>query len=409
MRCRALALVCPPVLVVGLVVAGCGRSAGAPGAAGPQAEPVVVALAPVQVRSIPRTIDATGTLFGEEEITISAKLSGRVADIMADVGDPILPGGALARIDGTDYRLALTERRTAVLATLAKIGLTALPPEGFDPSEVPTVVRARAEAANARARLERGRTLYEEDPPLISEEDFADLTTAWEVAVSGAEVELLTARAVVAEARALAAQAAVAEQRLADTLLRAPGRAGDPTPRYRVAERIVSLGEYVTEGRPTFRLVAGDLIKFRADVPERFVGEVAVGQGASVWVEAYDEPVEGETARVSPRIDPLSRTFQVEIHVPNADGRLKPGAFARGRIATRMDEGAAMVPEAAVATFAGVHKVFSVRDGKAVEHRVRLGDRRDGLVEIVGGLDARDVVVSGAAELADGAPVRPAP
>ncbi len=397
-----------------LVSSGCGESNG-PRTAAP-AEPVLVTTAPVEVRSIPRTIDATGTLFGEEETTISAKLGGRVVEIKADVGDPVLPGAPLAQIDETDYRLALAERRTAVLATLARIGLTDLPPQDFDPSEVPTVVRARAEAANAEARFQRGRTLYEEDPPLISEEDFADLRTAWEVSISGAEVELLTVRAVVAEARTLAAQAAVAAQRLADTLIRAPGVADEPggtpgngvatPPRYRVAERLVSLGEYVTEGRPTFRLVAGDLIKFRADVPERFVGQVQVDQAAEVRVEAYDDPVQGRIARVSPRIDPLSRTFQVEIHVPNADGRLKPGAYARGRITTHADEGAVMVPDAAIVTFAGVHKVFSVRDGKAVEHRVRTGDRQDGLVEIVGGLSAPEVVVSGAAALADGAPVR---
>ncbi len=398
-----------------LVSRGCGESNGP--RTGAPAEPILVTTARVEIRSIPRTIDATGTLFGEEETTISAKLGGRVVEIKADVGDPVLPGAPLAQIDETDYRLALAERRTAVLATLARIGLTELPPQDFDPSEVPTVVRARAEAANAEARFQRGRTLYEEDPPLISEEDFADLKTAWEVAISGAEVELLTVRAVVAEARTLAAQAAVAAQRLADTLIRAPGVADEPggtpganglatPPRYRVAERLVSLGEYVTEGHPTFRLVAGDLIKFRADVPERFVGQVEVDQAAEVRVEAYDDPVQGRIARVSPRIDPLSRTFQVEIHVPNADGRLKPGAYARGRITTHADEGAAMVPDAAIVTFAGVHKVFSVRDGKAVEHRVRTGHRQDGLVEIVGGLDAGEVVIRGAAELSDGTPVR---
>jgi len=397
-----LILVSPPI------IAGCTDRTNAvvrPSAPA-EADPVEVTLAPVEHRSIARFIEVMGTLFGEVETTISAKLSGRIVEIAADVGDEVLPGSTLAQIERTDYELALAERRTAVQAALAKVGLSEIPPEEFDPSRVPTVIRARAEASNAEARYERARQLFEQKPPLISAQDFADIRTQWEVAASGAEVELLTARAVLAEARTRQAEAAVAAQRLADTTVTAPGIPGSASLRYQVAERLVSLGEYVSEGRAMFRLVASDLIKFRADVPERFVGQVRSGQQVRVWVDAYGEPVEGRVARVSPRIDPQSRTFQVEVHIPNDSGRLKPGAFARGAIQTRVDDGVAFVPEAAVVTFAGVQKVFSVADGRAVEHRVRLGDRADGLVEIAGGLGASSVVIRGAAGLTDGVLVR---
>jgi RND family efflux transporter MFP subunit len=216
---------------------------------------------------------------------------------------------------------------------------------------------------------------------------------------------MVTARAILADSRTLAAQAAVAEQRLADTVIRAPGGGGEGR-RYSVARRLVSEGEYVEPGHESFRLVSSDLIKYRAEIPERFAGSVRVGQTARVWVEAPGEPATGAVSRLAPNIDPESRTFLVEIRVDNKDGRLKPGAFARGRIVTHMDEGVVFVPEAAVVTFAGVHKVYSVRDGKAVEHRVRLGERAAGRVEVVGGLDVSEVVTEGAGALADGSPVR---
>lgn len=409
---RTPGLVTPVLVLLALaspvIVAGCGdrTNAATRASAASEADPVEVTIAPVERRSIARHIDVTGTLFGEEETTISAKLSGRIVEVAADVGDTVLPGSTLAQIERTDYELALAERRTAVQASLARVGLSEFPPEGFDPSQVPTVIRARAEASNAEARYERAKQLFEQRPPLISAQDFADIRTQWEVAASGAEVELLTARAVLAEARTRQAEAAVASQRLADTTVVAPGSPGSETPRYQVAERLVSLGEYVSEGRAMFRLIASDLIKFRADVPERFVGQVRGGQTVRVWVDAYGEPVEGRVARVSPRIDPQSRTFQVEVHIPNEAGRLKPGAFARGAIQTRVDEGGVFVPEAAVVIFAGVQKVFSIAEGRAVEHRVRTGDRVDGLVEIVGGLGAPSVIVRGAAGLTDGVPVR---
>ena len=385
---------------------GGGKAGGSGGGQKVEVAATEVGVAPVVVRPVERTITVTGTLYGEEETAISTKLSGRVERIMADVGDRLMPAAPLAQLERRDYELALTERRAAVQAALARIGLTELPSEAFDPSQVPTVIRARAEAANAEAKYNRARQLFEQSPPLISEQDFSDIRTSQEVASSSADVELLTAGAVLAEARTREAEAAAAAQRLADTTIRVPGMEGEESPVYEVAERLVSEGEYLPEGRMVYRLVASGVIKFRADVPERFVGQVQTGQEAAVWVEAYAEPVTGTVARVSPRIDPQNRMFRVEIHIPNSDGRLKPGGFAQGQIVTRIEDGVTFVPEAAVVTFAGVQKVYSISDGKAVEHRVQTGVREDGMVEIVGGLAAEEVVVRGAAGLSGGVPVR---
>jgi RND family efflux transporter MFP subunit len=387
---------------------GCHREDAASAAPG-ETRQIVVTLSPVRAGSADRTIDVSGTLFGQEEAVVSAKSAGRILTVEADVGDAVDPGAVLARIEPRDAELALAERRAMLRESLARLGLTEMPGEGFDPSEVPTVVRARAEESNAEARARRARQLFDQTPPLISEQDYADIQTRWEVSRSDAEVALLTARAVLAEAGTQAAAVALAEQALADTTVRAPGAAGGVDLSYAVAERRVSVGEYVTEGTPMFRVVASELIKFRALVPERFAGSIAPGQAAEVWVEAYAEPFAGKVERVAPSIDGASRMFQIEIHIPNADHRLKAGAFARGRVAFRREEGIEFVPADSVVTFAGVQKVFSVADGKAVEHRVRLGVRDGDWVEIVGGIDASEVVVTGAPVLSRNAPVRVAP
>jgi membrane fusion protein (multidrug efflux system) len=110
-------------------------------------------------------------------------------------------------------------------------------------------------------------------------------------------------------------------------------------------------------------------------------------------------------------VELTNRTFEVEVTVPNPDGRLQPGAFARGSILTHTDENVLFVPKASVVTFAGVSKVFTVADGKAVDHRVKVGIAMDDQVEIVDGLKsgAGDVVVGGAAKLAAGTPVTAKP
>ena len=407
--CMIGAFATAALVAVGACKGDRGPSAGAPAAV----EPVAVRLSAVERRTVPRTEELTGTLFGTEEATISAKVPGRVESIARDVGDVLAPGDELARLERREYALALELKRTAVLESLASLGLAEMPPPEFDLAQVPTVVKARLQAQNAEARHRRAEQLWKQDPPLISEQDYSDLRTAWDVARSDAEVAMLNAKAALAEARSREADLAMAEQRLDDTTLHAPrftdGGHGRAPVNYAVAARLVSVGENVAIGAPMFRLVASDPIKFRGDAPERFVGEIVVGQPASLRVEAFADAFPGAVARVNPQVNPRNRTFQVEIEVPNADGRLRAGSFGRAAVVTREDPGATFVPEGALVVFAGVTKVFSMRDGKAIEHRVETGRRAEGMVELVGApADLDRVIVSGQQRLATGTPVREA-
>jgi RND family efflux transporter MFP subunit len=239
------------------------------------------------------------------------------------------------------------------------------------------------------------------------------------VARSEYDVQVLTARSMLAEAATRRSELGLAEQRLADTTVRAPAAAesagsavsaattqSTSTGRYAVSARLASVGEYVREGTPMFRLVASDPIKFRAKVPERYVAQVRVGERATAAVEAYPDVFQGTVARINPAIDLASRTFEVEVTIPNASGKLQPGAFARGAILTHVEGGVVFVPKDAVITFAGVSKVFTIADGKAVDHTVQMGVTQGNLIEITRGLEAGgEVIVTNTAKLAGGAPV----
>ena len=83
------------------------------------------------------------------------------------------------------------------------------------------------------------------------------------------------------------------------------------------------IGEYVREGTPLFRLVADDPIKFRSQVPEKFLSQVKAGQRVRMQVAAYPEVFEGAVSRISPLVDRTSRTFEVEMLLPNASGKLQ--------------------------------------------------------------------------------------
>lgn len=388
------------------LLAGCDKPAGPSRGPAASVRAVTVRLAPVERRPVARSIELTGTLYGQEEVTVSSKIGGRIARLEHDLGDEVKPGQPLAHIDPTDLELAVAERRAAVAASLAKLGLEALPSQEVDLSVLPAVRRARAEEANALSKYERARQLFEQNPPLISAQDFADIRTQAEVASRNAEAEVLGARALLAEARTQTAGVRIAEQQFADATVLAPVIPGAPDLLYRVAERRISVGEMVAPGQALFRLVATDRIKFRGAAPERFAGRLQPGQSATLRVEAFEEPFPARVTRISPQVDPGSRSFDVEVEADNPDGRLKPGAFARAEIITGTEPGVTFVPVSAVLTFAGVQKVFGVREGQAVEARIITGVRDGDRVEVVGDLGFEAVIVSGTAGLGNGTPVQ---
>jgi membrane fusion protein (multidrug efflux system) len=115
----------------------------------------------------------------------------------------------------------------------------------------------------------------------------------------------------------------------------------------------------------------------------------------------------GRLARISPASNPENRSVAVEGVVDNHDRTLKPGFFANAGVVTRADDRALMVPQEAVVTFAGVTKLFVIRDGVAQERQVQTGTRGSGgLVEIVDGLAADELVAtSGLTKLGNGVAV----
>ncbi len=189
---------------------------------------------------------------------------------------------------------------------------------------------------------------------------------------------------------------------------------------YVVSQRSVTEGEYVraTPGSAAtlFKLVIDRPLKLQATVPERHRAEARVGQDAEFEVEAYPgQKFRGKVSRVNPSVDRASRTFQFEVLVPNEDRRLGAGSFVKGEVLTHVDPTARTVPEESLVSFAGVTKVFVVRDGRAHEVQVRTGVALDvpggggprGWVEVEGDLRCGDAVVtSGQSQLAEGTPVR---
>src|SRR3954465_899998 len=129
---------------------------------------VPVTLQAVRMMPVQRSVDVVGTLFGDEETVVSAKVPGRIIALFKDVGDTVAPGEPLVQLKQNDYQLAVAKAQLSLEESLAKLGLRELPPKDFDGTKVPTVVKAKLQAENAEARFNRGKKLFESKPPLMS-------------------------------------------------------------------------------------------------------------------------------------------------------------------------------------------------------------------------------------------------
>ena len=158
-------------------------------------------------------------------------------------------------------------------------------------------------------------------------------------------------------------------------------------------------------------LVKVDPLKLTAEVPEKMAPWVKVGQSLTLAVEAMPgAAVTGHIARLSPAVNPQTRSFPLEGRVPNPDGRLKPGGFARVHIVTDLVEQVLTVPAAALQYRYGVNRVFVVKGDRLRATEIKIGDRVGERVEVVSGVTAGETIAAADVEkLIDGARVTSQP
>ena len=375
----------------GAVACGGPSSAAARGAAPAAAAPVKVVR--LQREPLPRSITVSGTLAAEEQVTLSFKVTGRVEELRVDLGSTIRKGELIARLTPTDFELRLRQADAALQQARARLGLD---PNGdsetVDPEQTALVRQARASLTEARRQRERVATFVERG--ISAKADLETADAALEIAEGrhqDALEEVRNRQAVLAQRRS---EVALARQQLDDTSL------GSPIDGV-VRERLVFAGEYRAAGTPIATVVRQHPLRLQLAVPERAAMMLRVGQLVRVSVEGDSTAHEGRVTRVSPSISEDTRTLAIEAEVPNLEGKLRPGTFAKADIVTA-EHPALVVPQSALVVFAGVEKVLLVKDGKVHEQRVRTGVRSGDRVELVEGVQAGDVVIISPGGLADG-------
>jgi RND family efflux transporter MFP subunit len=180
----------------------------------------------------------------------------------------------------------------------------------------------------------------------------------------------------------------LAKKKLADAAIRAPVGGS-------ISERLVQPGEFIRENTPVATIVQMNPLKLRTAVQEKFASVIKIGQSVEFVVEAYPKDTfKGDVAYISPAVDQATRTFPVEVIVSNADRRLKPGFFAKGVVATKLDDHVAALNINAISTLAGVSSVYVIEEGKIRQQTVTLGTRQGQLIEITSGLKGDETLAA---------------
>lgn len=344
-----------------------------------------------------RVISASGTLAADDQFVLGTKVIGRLGEITVDLGSRVKKGQAIARIDQSDYRLRVEQADAALQQSRVRLGLPASGNSDQLVVEQTSLVR-QAAAVLKEARLSHDRMVELWDRKLIARAELDTAVSQLAVAegrYQDALEEVRNRQAVLVQRRS---ELEIARQQLADTVIVSPIDGA-------VSERQAAVGQYLPAGAPVVTLVRTHPLRLRLAVPEREAGVVRVGQTVDLTIEGDTNKYQGRVARLSPAIAENNRTLMIEAEVPNGQGALRPGSFAKADIVIEAGQKIVTVPRDSIITFAGIEKVLMVVEEKAVEKRVRTGRRIGEQVEVTEGIVAGNQVIVQPGNLVAGEPV----
>lgn len=356
-----------------------------------------VQVAPAESRPMERAVSVIGSLAAIDQATLSAKVTGRLQSLGVDLGTRVRKGDLVAQIEPADYELKLRSAEALLAQARARLGLPLMGADDqVNPEETSTVRQAKASLLESQKQRDRIRALAKRGISPQSELEVAEANFEITFNRHLEALEDIRQRQGVLQQRRVEVE--IARQQLADTRIVAPFDGI-------VQERRASPGEFLDTAARVVTLVKVDPLRLRIEVPERSAAGVRPGQKVRLAIEGDTNKYAGTISRLSPAIAELSRMLIVEADIPNGQGALRPGAFARADIVLAENEPATTVHRDALITFAGMEKIFVVKDGKAAEKNIVTGRRAGDFIEIIGGLKPGDLVVLSPGSVQNGQPV----
>jgi RND family efflux transporter MFP subunit len=345
---------------------------------------ISVSTTTVVERATRRSLDVVGSLEAQDDVTVSSQSSGNLEQILVDVGTPVRKGQVIGRIDQRELKLKVAQAEATLRQAEARLGITH--GERIDPQKQPDVKQTLAAMERARYDWTAAQRLV--DRGHISRQQYDIAQKTFEGAEARYQAALENVRNLEAILEEKRAALAISQEQLGDAAVLSP-IAGV------VKQKLASQGEYLQPGTPIATIVQINPLRLRLEIPEMVAARIIKGLVVTLKVDTFpDREFKGRIARISPSVDEKNRSLIAEAEVPNENALLKPGMFARARIASEVEVATLMVPDKAVVSLAGVDKVFVVEGGQAVERQVKLGGRNGSLIEVIDGIRVGDRVIT---------------
>jgi RND family efflux transporter MFP subunit len=323
--------------------------------------------------AIERRLIVVGNLIGDTTVAVVPRAAGRLEQVFVKLGDRVTLGQRIAKIEDQELVQQIRQQESAQEVSQA------------------TIRQREADLQLAQTNVERSRNLFERQ--LLPKQTLDDNEARYQSATAALDL-----------ARAQSSQSAARLQELrinmTNTVVVSPVNGF-------VARRAADPGAFVSQNAPVVDVVDIGNVRLVVNVVEKDLKVVQVGDATDVEVDAYPgESFTGRIARISPVLDPATRTFPIEIEIPNSSFRLKPGMYARVGITTEQKPSALVVPANALVDIGGERGVLLAQaDNTAAFREVEVGIEEDQRVEILSGLEEGDrVVTTGAAALRNGDP-----
>jgi HlyD family secretion protein len=358
----------------------------------------------VQATGLVRSVQFSGRVATLARVDIGSTLTARVAQVLVREGAQVRAGDVLVRLESDELQATMAQAQAA--QSQARARLQGLRSTGRMQTQA-ALAQAQANVQAARADVARTRQLVTQG--FLSPARLDEAQRSLEVAQaqqdsaaaqvqanaeSGTEVSQAQAQLDTAHAALVAAQA-----RLGQTVLRAPDMA-------RVLVRTVEVGQIVQPGRVLLSLALDGPAQIKAQVDERFLSQLAVGQTATVVADAFaDQRLTAKVSYIAPAVDAQRGAVEVTLTLDKeAPSFLREDMTLSIEVETARRESALTVPLAALRTSLGAAdedaSVLLVVDGHAQSRNVRLGVRSLQAAEVVSGLQVGDAVLLGGSVVA---------
>lgn len=319
-------------------------SAGDSSGAAMDAKAKVVAVTPVATQTYEHNIDVQGQVEGDENVTLVAKMAGSISSLYVKAGDKVSEGQVLAEVEHD---------------------------------------MTKAQIADLKANLDLAREMYNKQSKL------------WEQQI-GSEIQYLQAKA----------NKESLEQKMAQ-LLEAEKMHKFISPINGTVDDVgLKIGQVVAPGLPAIRVVNFGNLKVRADISESYASTIRQGDSVLLYFPDINKRVNSVVSYSAKVIDPMTRTFTIEIKLPSEDV-YRPNMVAQIKVVNYRNDKAITVPINTIQKIDGQNIVFVAdqEDGQTVakKREVTIGSMYNNKAEILDGLkEGEQLITTGFQDLTEG-------